>query len=54
MRREWTRLERGDTAGTWRNSQATFPAQVVGPHFETVCREWTLSSGGDGLDRLYD
>jgi len=24
MRREWTRLERGDTAGAWRNSQPTF------------------------------
>jgi hypothetical protein len=47
MRREWTRLERGDTAGAWRNSQVTFLAQVVGPHFETLCREWALSSGED-------
>jgi AAA+ ATPase superfamily predicted ATPase len=47
MRREWTRLERGDTAGAWRNSQATFLAQVVGPHFETICRDWALSSGDD-------
>jgi hypothetical protein len=45
MRREWTRLERGDTAGAWRNSQATFLAQVVGPHFETICRDWALFSG---------
>jgi uncharacterized protein len=43
MRREWTRLERGDAAGAWRNAQATFPAQVVGPHFEAICREWALS-----------
>lgn len=50
MRREWTRLDRGDTAGAWRNSQATFLAQVVGPHFETICREWALSpAGGDAF-----
>jgi uncharacterized protein len=47
MRREWTRLERGNTVGAWRNSQATFLAQVVGPHFESVCREWARSSGED-------
>jgi AAA+ ATPase superfamily predicted ATPase len=40
MRREWTRLERGDARGAWRNSQATFLSQVVGPHFETICRDW--------------
>jgi uncharacterized protein len=45
MRREWTRLERGDTAGAWHNSQATFMSQVVGPHFEAVCRDWAMSSG---------
>jgi hypothetical protein len=45
MRRERKRLERGDTAGAWRNSQATFLSQVVGPHFEAVCRDWALSSG---------
>ena len=45
MRREWTRLERGDTAGAWHNSQVTFLTQVVGPHFEAVCRDWALSSG---------
>lgn len=40
MRREWTRLERGDARGAWRNSQATFLSQVIGPHFESVCRSW--------------
>lgn len=45
MRREWTRLERGDPAGAWRNSQPTFLAQVVGPHFEALCREWALDAG---------
>jgi uncharacterized protein len=47
MRREWTRLERGDTAGAWHNSQATFLSQVVGPHFEAVCRDWALSAGAE-------
>ena len=45
MRREWTRLERGDTAGAWRNSQARYLAQVVGPHFEAVCRDWAMYHG---------
>jgi hypothetical protein len=47
MRREWTRLERGDPAGAWRNAQATFYSQIVGPHFESLCREWALNAGGD-------
>jgi len=46
MRREWTRLERGDTAGAWANSQATFLSQVVGPHFEAICREWAALHAG--------
>jgi uncharacterized protein len=45
MRREWTRLERGDPAGAWRSAQATFFSQVVGPHFESLCREWALDAG---------
>jgi uncharacterized protein len=44
MRREWTRLERGDAAGAWRNSGATFLSQVVGPHFEEICRDWAMSA----------
>ena len=47
MRREWTRLERGDTVGAWHNSQATFLSQVVGPHFEAVCRDWALTAGAE-------
>ena len=45
MRREWTRLERGDPAGAWRGAQATFLSQVVAPHFEALCREWALEAG---------
>ena len=47
MRREWTRLERGDTAGAWRNSRATFLSQVAGPHFETICRNWAMLRGAE-------
>jgi hypothetical protein len=47
MRREWTRLERGNTEAAWRNSQATFRSQVVGPHFEGICREWAMSVGDE-------
>jgi uncharacterized protein len=45
MRREWTRLDRGDAPGAWRNAQATFLSQVVGPHFEGICREWAAQAG---------
>jgi uncharacterized protein len=52
MRREWTRLERGDPAGAWRNSQATFRSQVVGPHFEMLCREWAMSADSNVFGEL--
>ncbi|WP_433521287.1 AAA family ATPase [Nocardia pseudovaccinii] len=45
MRREWTRLERGNPEAAWRNSRATFLSQVVGPHFEGICRDWAMSVG---------
>jgi uncharacterized protein len=44
MRREWTRLERGDAPGAWHNARATFLSQVVGPHFEGMCRDWAISA----------
>lgn len=47
MRREWTRLERGNPEAAWSNSQATFRSQVVGPHFEGLCREWAMSAEAD-------
>jgi len=52
MRREWTRLERGDAPGAWRNARATFLAQVVGPHFEEICREWAMSADPDVFGEL--
>ena len=29
----------------WPNAQAAFFSQVVGPHFESLCREWALDAG---------
>ncbi|WP_198036807.1 ATP-binding protein [Nocardia sp. BMG51109] len=47
MRREWTRLERGNADAAWANSQATFRSQVVGPHFEGLCRDWAMSADAE-------
>jgi uncharacterized protein len=44
MRRAWTRLERGGKREVWRSSQAAFSSEVVGPHFEAICRDWAASS----------
>jgi len=44
MRRQWTRLELGDSAGVWDSSQAAFLAQVAGPGFEQICRSWAFSA----------
>ncbi|MBG0827688.1 ATP-binding protein [Planomonospora sp. ID67723] len=52
MRREWTRLERGNHVAAWNNSQATFLSQVVGPHFEWLCREWALDAGPEVFGEL--
>lgn len=40
MRRFWTPLEEGHARAVWQRSQATFLSQVVGPHFEGLCRDW--------------
>lgn len=41
MRPNWGDLERpGRAATVWRRAQTTFRSKVLGPHFETLCREW--------------
>lgn len=40
MRRAWTPLEQRQASQVWRRSGPTFRTQVVGPHFEALCREW--------------
>jgi AAA+ ATPase superfamily predicted ATPase len=42
MRRAWTFLDRGLAEQAWELSRQTFLSKVVGPHFETLCREYAL------------
>lgn len=43
MRPVWDQLERpGSAARVWRASRRRFSTQVLGPHFEQLCREWAL------------
>lgn len=42
MRPQWSDLERPDqAAAVWERAQPTFRSQIIGPHFEQVCRTWT-------------
>jgi uncharacterized protein len=45
MRRRWAELERGRGAAVWASSQHTFLTQVMGPHFESLAREFALDAG---------
>ena len=42
MRPVWGDLERpGRAPQVWQRSQPAFRSKVVGPHFESMCRQWT-------------
>jgi hypothetical protein len=44
MRPSWSLLGRtGRAHDVWRSSRARFATQVVGPHIEWMCREWTAT-----------
>jgi uncharacterized protein len=45
MRPEWYRLEAGQAEAVWRDQQAGFLSQVVGPHFESLCRSFAQQAG---------
>ncbi|UUU33122.1 ATP-binding protein [Streptomyces sp. CA-210063] len=45
MRPSWARLESGQAAEVWAGSAERFAAQVAGPHFEGMCREYVLGPG---------
>lgn len=45
MRRRWPELELGQATVVWNSSRSTFLSQVVGPHFETICRDFASRSG---------
>ncbi|WP_084959478.1 AAA family ATPase [Thermoactinospora rubra] len=38
---------RGQAARAWAQAQRTFTAQILGPHFEHLAREWTITSLAD-------
>ncbi len=43
MRPVWDQLERpGSAARVWQGAHRRFASNVLGPHFEQVCREWAL------------
>jgi uncharacterized protein len=47
MRPAWGDLERpGRATQVWRRSQHAFHANVVGPHFEEICRQWARWHAG--------
>lgn len=47
MRPAWTRLERRQPERAWSQGRQRFLAQVVGPHFEFLCREFALDVDDD-------
>jgi uncharacterized protein len=48
MRPYWPQLLRGAAAErVWERSQRRFASNILGPHFERVCREWALYFAGD-------
>ncbi|MBF8186479.1 hypothetical protein ITP53_12155 [Nonomuraea sp. K274] len=42
MRPRWGLLESGRAANVWKGSRARFLDQVLGPHFEEMCRQFVL------------
>ena len=45
MRKRWAELEIHRAEQVWTTTQQTFLTQVVGPHFEALCRAFALESG---------
>ncbi len=42
MRPDFARLEAGQAETVWQDQEATFVKQVVGPHFDTLCRQFAI------------
>lgn len=43
LRPAWGQLERpGRAEAVWARARPTFEASILGPHFEELCRQWTL------------
>lgn len=44
MRPQWGQLESGRGNAVWQDARARFLAQIAGPHFEQLCREYALQA----------
>jgi hypothetical protein len=45
MRKRWAELEIYRAEQVWASARPTFLGQVAGPHFEALCRAFTLDAG---------
>jgi uncharacterized protein len=44
MRPQWGPLETGRAAAVWQDARQRFSAQVLGPHFEELCRQYAVAA----------
>jgi hypothetical protein len=51
MRPRWGDLEEGLGRIVWADTQAQFSSAVVGPHFESVCRDFAMARGRELFGR---
>ena len=51
MRPQWGLLESGRAQNVWEAARARFSSQVVGPHFEQLCRDFALAAPAGSLHR---
>ncbi|MGH3912229.1 MAG: hypothetical protein ACRDTC_02275 [Pseudonocardiaceae bacterium] len=47
MRPQWGLLESGRARPVWQDATVRFSAQVLGPHFEQLCREFARAAPGE-------
>jgi AAA+ ATPase superfamily predicted ATPase len=52
MRPRWGLLESGRSTMVWADAKAGFWSQVIGPHFEQLCREFAISAAADTFGGL--
>jgi uncharacterized protein len=52
MSREWARLEIGGGPAVWQGARPRFLSQVVGPHFESICRDYAIAADPEVFDGL--
>ncbi len=52
MRPQWGLLESGRAANVWESARPRFSSQVVGPHFEQLCREYAMAAPAERFGEL--